>query len=76
MKHIYGFISEDPEVWGDIFEDEDKSPEVLISSACHLYYDEKGRSIVGFDVSLGLPKKTMDSLLKNYCKNPKVIKAL
>lgn len=76
MKQVYGFKAENPADWGDIFEDDDKTPEVLISSACHIYYSEEGECIVGFDMSLGLPRKTMKDLLKNHCSSPKLFSVL
>lgn len=76
MKQVYGFKSNNPEDWGDIFEDDDKTPEVLISSACHVYYNEKGECIIGFDMSLGLSKKTMKELFSNYCSSPKIFSVL
>lgn len=76
MRKIYGFIEKNPENWGDIFEDDDKSPEVLISSACHVYITEKGEMAIGFDMSLGITKRQMNTMLSDYCSSPKVIEVV
>lgn len=76
MKQIYGFKIEVPDEWSDVFDDEFKSPEYLISSACHIYYDISGESYIGFDVSLGLELDEMNDSLAPYCKKPGFYKVL
>lgn len=76
MKQVYGFIPESIEDWGDIFEDDDKTPESLISSACHVYHKSDGTPVIGFDVSLNIEKNEMNQMLKEFCKKPKLIKVL
>lgn len=76
MKEIYGFKVKDDEEWGDIFYDEDESPEKLISSACHMYHDLEGNRFIGFDLSLDIPKKEMKELLSKYSKKNSVRKVL
>jgi hypothetical protein len=76
MKQIYGFKIENQEDWSDVFDDETKSPEYLISSACHIYYDVDGNSFIGFDMSLGLSRGKMDEFLQPYCKKSTLKKVL
>lgn len=76
MKRIYGFKVENPEEWGDVFENEAKSPEVLISAACHMYYDMDGNVYIGFDSSLGMSRGKMDELLSPYTKKPALRKVI
>jgi hypothetical protein len=76
MKQIYGFKIENLEDWSDVFENEAKSPEYLISSACHIYYDTDGNSYVGFDMALGLGRGEMNAFLAPYCENPGLKKVL
>jgi hypothetical protein len=76
MKQIYGFKVENPDDWSDVFDDETRSPEVLISSACHMYYDIDGCLYIGFDVSLGLSRSKMNDFLNPYTKKPALRKVL
>lgn len=76
MKQVYGFKVLDDDFWGDVFDEESNSPEELISSACHMYYNANGDRYIGFDMSLGLTKKEMKLLLKNYGKKIGVYKVL
>jgi hypothetical protein len=68
MKQIYGFKIENPNEWSDVFDDETRSPEYLISSACHMYYGIDGDAYIGFDVSLGLGRKKMEEDLAPFSK--------
>jgi len=76
MKRIYGFLVENSDEWGDIFYNEKNSPEMLISSACHTYFDIDGNTYIGFDMTLGMSQKEMDNLLSKYSENLKIFKVL
>jgi hypothetical protein len=76
MKQIYGFKIEEPHEWSDVFEDETRSPEYLISSACHIYYDTDGNQYIGFDMTLNLSYDEMNDFLLPYCKKPALKKVL
>lgn len=76
MKQIYGFKVLDEDFWGDVFDNQENSPEEIISSACHMYYGFEGDRYIGFDMSLGLTKKEMKELLKEYGKKIGVHKVL
>lgn len=76
MKQIYGFKVDNVDDWSDVFDDESRSPEYLISSACHMYYDIDGNMYIGFDMSLGLSRGKMDDYLAPYTKKPSLRKVL
>jgi len=76
MKQVYGFKVLEDDFWGDVFDDQSNSPEDIISSACHMYYDLEGNRYIGFDMSLGLTKKEMKSLLTTHSKKIGVHKVL
>ena len=76
MKQIYGFKTVEDDPWGDVFDHQDHTPEDIISSACHIYYDLDGNSYVGFDMSLGLSKKEMKTLLVPHSKKIGIHKVL
>jgi len=76
MKQIYGFKVENPDEWSDVFEDESRSPEYNISSACHTYYDINGDVYIGFDLVLGLEKEKMDQDLLPFSKKLSIRRVL
>lgn len=81
MKRIFGFIIpesfyDDLPIWSDVFEDERRSPEFIISPACHIYYDIDGTRFIGFDLVLGIPKEEMIELLRPHSNSLGVYKVL
>jgi hypothetical protein len=76
MKQIYGFKVENPDEWSDVFEDEARSPEYNISSACHTYHDINGDVYIGFDLVLGLEKEKMDQDLLPFSKKLSIRRVL
>jgi hypothetical protein len=76
MKRIYGFLVENLEDWGDVFSNEENSPENVISSACHVYFDLDGNTYIGFDMVLGMPQFEMDALLLKHSKKLSIFKVL
>jgi hypothetical protein len=76
MKQIYGFKVENPEDWSDVFEDETRSPEHKISSACHIYYDINGEMYIGFDLALGLGHEEMKTSLSSFSQKSAIRKVL
>lgn len=63
MRQIYGFKVDCPEEWGDVFCEDNRCPEEVISSACHMYYDGAGGTYIGFDLGLGMPIQEMKDCL-------------
>lgn len=76
MKRIYGFLVENLENWGDVFSNEENSPENTISAACHTYYDLDGNTYIGFDMVLGMSQSEMDELLSKYSSKLHIFKVL
>jgi hypothetical protein len=76
MKRIYGFLIENIDDWGDVFSSEKNSPEFLISSACHTYFDLEGNTYIGFDMSLGMSQEEMDNLLLKHSSRLSIFRVL